>query len=387
MFPSNVGRCALVHLDRPTSALLSTCLETLGFECRVAPPGDELEAATLDLLMVDATVEERLVTKWLDGGVAVVIVENSPHDGLPHRGAVDTLQRPLYARHIGQVVMAALERRRLRSTVERLQRQLVNDLPPGRLIGRSRSMRRLLAQLAHAGADERAVALHGERGSGRGLLGRTIADQLGHGLIELRHTEVRSETEVDFIRELLSSTKPDTFLLRDFDRFAPDAQRALVAAMHRPKRKMIVTVSDAGPELGARVLNLSVPALRERNADVLPLARLFLDHFAPATRLSPAAEAVLTRCSWPGNVADLRNTIERAALTTTSVIAPADLPIYVFGQYRVGPHIGGDFTFEQIEQAHLSAVVGRQPKLTDAARVLGIDESTLWRMRKRYEMP
>jgi DNA-binding NtrC family response regulator len=50
----------------------------------------------------------------------------------------------------------------------------------------------------------------------------------------------------------------------------------------------------------------------------------------------------------------------------------------------VGVRVGGDFTLDELERAHVTLVLARAPTLEAAARILGIDDSTLWRKRKRY---
>jgi NtrC-family two-component system response regulator AlgB len=49
------------------------------------------------------------------------------------------------------------------------------------------------------------------------------------------------------------------------------------------------------------------------------------------------------------------------------------------------PTVGGDFTIDEIEREHIQSVLERVPKVEDAAALLGIDASTLWRKRKKYE--
>lgn len=80
------------------------------------------------------------------------------------------------------------------------------------------------------------------------------------------------------------------------------------------------------------VINIHLPALRERKEDIRPLAFHFLRHYAEkagksVVSISPEALRVLESCDWPGNVRQLENTIERAvALETTQTIQPERLP-------------------------------------------------------------
>jgi NtrC-family two-component system response regulator AlgB len=139
------------------------------------------------------------------------------------------------------------------------------------------------------------------------------------------------------------------------------------------------------------VIEVRVPPLRERTDDILPLARRFLAFFARAlgratASLSPDAEKVLLGYPWPGNVREMRNAIERAViLWPSAVIEPQALPERIAGARDPGPQVGGPFTLEELERAHVTAVLARAETLEAAAAILGIDDSTLWRKRKRYE--
>jgi NtrC-family two-component system response regulator AlgB len=89
----------------------------------------------------------------------------------------------------------------------------------------------------------------------------------------------------------------------------------------------------------------------------------------PSPELSQEVEAALVSYSWPGNVRELRNAMERAIiLWPERLLTPEPLPerIAAHATWRL-PRLGGDFT------------------LDDAARVLGIDGSTLGRKRKKSE--
>jgi NtrC-family two-component system response regulator AlgB len=140
------------------------------------------------------------------------------------------------------------------------------------------------------------------------------------------------------------------------------------------------------------VIDLQLPPLRERPEDVLRLARRFLAFFAKAARrqpprLSEAAEAALLAYAWPGNIRELRNTIERAViLWPAQIVEPEAFPAHISAHSRAqAPQIGGNFSLEAIEREHIARVLARSGTLEEAAAILGIDASTLWRKRKKYE--
>ena len=85
------------------------------------------------------------------------------------------------------------------------------------------------------------------------------------------------------------------------------------------------------------------------------------------------------------NRPELRNAMSRAAiLAAGSRIGPELLPEPIAGHAAV-PQLGGNYTLEQIEREHTQRVLQRTPTAEEASRILGIDASTLWRRRKRYE--
>src|SRR5262249_30925018 len=127
------------------------------------------------------------------------------------------------------------------------------------------------------------------------------------------------------------------------------------------------------------------PPLRERAEDILPLAQGFLTFFGrsagrPDLTLSPTAAAALLAYPWPGNVRELRNAIERAViLWPTSVVEPAAFPDKIAQTQTELPVVGGSFTLEAIEREHIARVTARTATLEEAATILGIDSSTLYR--------
>lgn len=142
-----------------------------------------------------------------------------------------------------------------------------------------------------------------------------------------------------------------------------------------------------------RVLPLFVPPLRERRADIMPLARVLLRESAgrldrPAPTLTQAAADALQAYSWPGNVRELRHTIERALLDTSSDrLDAADLPIEILDDPHAYLGLGAPQrpTLEEVERRYIELILREvRGNQTRAARLLGISRKALWEKRKRY---
>ena len=141
------------------------------------------------------------------------------------------------------------------------------------------------------------------------------------------------------------------------------------------------------------VVELHVPPLRQRQEDILPLARVLLAEAAlrlkrPTAGLSPRAADQLLRYDWPGNVRELENAMERAvALARTSHMETEDLPEEVRRAVPT-PLLGGPVkSLEMIEKEYILAVLERnEGNQTQSAEQLGIGTATLYRKLKAYGM-
>ena len=135
------------------------------------------------------------------------------------------------------------------------------------------------------------------------------------------------------------------------------------------------------------VIPIAVPALRERAADVRPLAEHFLAQLSAVHRkshlaFSPPAMAALQAYSYPGNVRELRNIVERAVVTGAGPeILPQDLPAHV----REASPAGHKISLEDLERGYIAEVLDyTRGKKTMAAQILGISRKTLLEKRKKY---
>jgi DNA-binding NtrC family response regulator len=140
------------------------------------------------------------------------------------------------------------------------------------------------------------------------------------------------------------------------------------------------------------VVPLTVPPLRERRDDILPLAETFLARerlrkTTPARFFARETAEALKGYAWPGNVRELRSVLERAALYTTADVVPSTaLPPHILEQPAT-LWAGRDRrpSLKEIEKEYiryvLEQVAGQQ---TRAAAILGISRKALWEKRKRY---
>ena len=139
------------------------------------------------------------------------------------------------------------------------------------------------------------------------------------------------------------------------------------------------------------VIPMTIPPLRERTADIRPLATAFLNRLSdmqrhPRMTVHPMALAALESYSFPGNVRELRNLIEHAAMTATGgEIQLADLPVQV--RESVIGSSRKKVSLQEMERAYISEVLEHtRGKKTMAARILGISRKTLLEKRKRYAL-
>lgn len=132
-------------------------------------------------------------------------------------------------------------------------------------------------------------------------------------------------------------------------------------------------------------IRVDVPPLRDRRADIVPLAEFFLRQQGEQYRFSLEALMTLQQYAWPGNVRELRNVVIRsAAVADTEIIEAVDLPRYTSGPERLSDPCDG-CNLAAIERRMIEDVLtqtgGHHRK---AAELLGISTRTLSRKLKSY---
>ena len=203
---------------------------------------------------------------------------------------------------------------------------------------------------------------------------------------------------LDEIGELPQEIQPKLLRLlqeREYERVGdPKPRKANVRVIAATNRKLedLVKEGKFREDLYYRlnVITIEMPPLRQRALDLQSLAQQHLKLFArqsarPIKDFTSAALSAMQRYSWPGNLRELRNVIERAViLTKQDKIDVNDFPDTLRGAQPSGAIIGNRVSLDELEREHIMRIVEIAGSMDEAAQILGIDPATLYRKRKRY---
>jgi DNA-binding NtrC family response regulator len=402
---------------------------------------DEVDADVilLDLRLPDANgldVLKTLKSRHPEAAVLMVTAFGQVESAVDAMkgGAADYLEKPFQALDKLRLAVArALQEVKSRREILRLHEQQGRKYGVEQLVGPSAAMRRLremVAQLARSEAQTMLVL--GESGTGKELVAKGL--HYGSNRKDLPFVEVNCAaiTETLFESELFGHEKGaftdarsakkglleladrGTLFLDEVSEMSPGSQAKflrvlqdrvfrrvggtrdirvdvrIIAATNRPL-DAFVREGRFREDLFYRlnVIPLTLPPLRERREDVVPLARHFLAEcnasFHKMIRsMAPEVEERLAGYHWPGNVRELKNLIERLViLAATDRIEMNDLPPPIGGALGLPaavPVSDGMQTLEQVERAYILQVIDRlEGNKSRAAQVLGISRQTLRR--------
>ncbi len=346
-------------------------------------------------------------------------------------GACDYLTKPFPLSELEQRCRMAHSRWRLHKENRQLKAVIQRSRPETVMVGQSTAMREVERLIGRVGPTDKAVLIEGESGTGKELVARALhqastrADQplvtincaaLPEQLVESElfgHEKgsftgaVAAKTGlfevadggtlfIDEIGELPTSLQPK--LLRVLE----DGSLRRVGS-HQERRVDVRIVAATNRDLGKEVndgkfredlyyrinvMSIVLPPLRERGDDIT----LLIDNFlGSGWEIEDNAMAALQTYSWPGNVRQLINALERATiLADDRLITLEDLPHEVVdasGNGRVAANLVGVKRLDAIERAHIIDML-RQEKGNKArtARSLGIHRRKLYRLIDRFEI-
>lgn len=427
---------------------LTVCLQTAGHQVVAFGSGQPaLEAAEkqpFDLLFLDLRlgIENGLdyIPQFLQRSSWLKIIVITAYASIEtaveamRLGALDYLPKPFTPEHVEMLAAKVADAKATTSRLRELTDRLDSNVPPVKLTS-SNSLFRNAVEMAKIFAPSKAtILIQGESGTGKRMLARAIHEwsprckgpfeictaherdehALGSELFGVSSTEQGGQIKHSRLEyceggtlylddlcalpprlqlKLLEFIQAGTFEREEgFDKISADVR--LIVGTTKPIAPLVeagLFRQDLYYTLSSKAIEL--PALRERMEDFYSLTMLFVAFYsrqngASITNLSKDAMNYLSSYSWPGNIHELRNVIERAVLLCCS-----DIKKHTINMQHLPPNFSaknstarlGDLVpLEIIKELHIRNVLGATRSLESAAKILDIDYATLWRYRKRY---
>jgi NtrC-family two-component system response regulator AlgB len=353
------------------------------------------------------------------------------------RGAFDYLPKPFKPAQITQLLERVAKTRQMETRISDLEGRIARPGMDAELAASSDPrMQRLLDMAKKTASSDATVLLLGESGTGKSVLARQMhlwsarsaepfvtvscpslardlleSELFGHmkgaftGAVATTWGKVaaadRGTLFLDEIGELPLEIQPKLLRLlqeREYERVGEAKIRMadvrVIAATNRNLRDAVARGAFREDLLyRLDVISLDLPPLRERPGDLLSISESLLRQLARRSPhsvrgFSEKARAAMTRYSWPGNIRELRNMIERATiLAAGEEIDLPDLPASLAdGPTPPSPTLGGAFSIDEIEAEHIRRVLARGKNLQQAAAILKLDPTTLLRKRKALNL-
>jgi two-component system response regulator HydG len=437
-----------VEDDAAQLTLLSLDLKRKGFEVTTAKSAAAAFAAlgkdAFDVVLTDLRLGDRDGLEVLkaakreqpDAEVVVITGHGSISAAVAamKSGAFDFLTKPVEPEQLAMTLQKALEHRNLLGEVRRLREEVKGKYSFEGIVYASPEMHRVLELVKKVAATEAAVLIHGESGTGKELIARAIHENsarrsgafvaincgaLPEGLLE---SELFGHVKGSFTgadrnkRGLFEEASGGTLFLDEISETTQALQVKLLRALQEGEIRRVgdnhpikvsgrlVTATNKDLPKAVKegkfredlfyrlkVFPIAIPPLRERVADILPLAEHFLRKAkkkmgGAAVRFAPDAALAMQAYAWPGNVRELEHAIERALIMASGPsVAAADLPSELQGPAGPGAPAAEGETLEALERRHVLAVYDACGKnASEAAKRLGVGRNTLWRKLKSF---
>ena len=358
------------------------------------------------------------------------------------RGALDFLEKPFTREQFHRVVAQVQRFNQMSQSIERLEREVKESKaqnPELLLDFASPRMKEIMEVLEKAARTPASILLLGESGTGKSALARVVhqrshlADQplvtvscpslskelleselFGHtkgaftGAVKDRWGKVKAASGgtlfLDEIGDLPMEIQPKLLRLlqeKEYERLGENITRQadlrIIAATNRDlKKRMAEGAFREDLFFRLNVIAVEVPPLRSRPGDLARFAEHYLHHFASQCGRKNASFSSEALCrinayAWPGNLRELRNAIERAViLSKEDRIEASDLPLDGVmanaDKTEATLQPGELISLEKLEEYHIRKVLERTGSVAQAARVLGIDQATIYRKRKKLDL-
>jgi DNA-binding NtrC family response regulator len=428
---------------------LREALALEGYEVATAADGEEalallgreeVDLVVTDLRMPKLSGEEllkRIAADWPTVPVIILTGHGTIENAVQamHAGAYDFLTKPVDLERLGLLVKRALSTRELSLQYRELREEVERKNQFATVIGRSALMRRVFDRVRQVAPARSSVLITGESGVGKEMVAEAIhynsprrdkalikvhCAALAESLLESElfgHERGAFTGAVARTRGRFELAHLGTLFLDEIGEISPGVQVKLLRVLEERKfervggeetvevdvRIVTATNRDLPKAIAAgtfredlyyrlNVVSIEVPPLRERREDIDLLVAAFLKEFSEENGkriegIDARARAALIAFDWPGNVRQLRNSIESAVvLARGTVIGPDDLPQNVRGETggaSVSLPVGA--TLADAERDLIRATLAREGgNKSRAADILGIGRKTLHRKLQEY---
>jgi NtrC-family two-component system response regulator AlgB len=356
------------------------------------------------------------------------------------RGAADFLEKPFQREHF-LTVLARLQRfHEMGQQIEQLEREVKEtrsmDAEPI-FDFTTPLMREVMDVLLRAAPTPASILILGESGTGKTVAARAIhqnshladkpfvtvscpslskelleSELFGHvkgsftGAIKDHWGKVKAAEGgtlfLDEIGDLPMEIQPKLLRLlqeREYERLGENVTRQanvrVIAATNRDlKQRVAGGAFREDLYFRLNVISVEMPRLRDRQEDLVRFAQHYSQHFAAqcGRQIGGFEEDVLSSLlhySWPGNLREMRNAVERAVILAkgdkiTTLDLPAEMRLENLAATNPEAATGATLTLEKLEELQIRKVLEKTPNLGEAADILGIDQTTLYRKRKKF---
>ncbi|HXK56003.1 MAG: sigma-54-dependent Fis family transcriptional regulator [Gammaproteobacteria bacterium] len=353
------------------------------------------------------------------------------------QGAVDYISKPFDHEELLHLVKRILSQAQTERKNEVLKADIDREYPVDGMVGNCAAMKEVFRQIAKVAPTDTTVLILGESGTGKELVARALHEQsqrsnapivtvncaaIPETLIESElfgHEKGAFTGAVTSRTGMVESANSGTLFLDEIGELPLTAQARLLRVLQngeirrlgseRPVHVDVRLLSATNRDLKQlvqdgkfrgdlyfrlRVVELSLPPLRDRGSDLIDLADYLLDKTRkqlnrPAMALTTEAVESIRRYDWPGNVRELENALERAViLSDGNQITPDLLAIDTADESHQAAGTASEVNLS-LEDYFRQFVLENQDQTTetDLARKLGISRKALWERRQRFGIP